>query len=152
MFHSRLLNSKINRLHERALRIVYKNENLTFQELLNIDESFTIHHRNLQKLAIEMYKVKHNLSSPLINDIFKINKSKYELRNARPWDIPFIRTVAYGTDTIRYHGTQVWELVPKNIKESKDLSAFRNSIRNWKPTECKCRLCKIYIFDLGFLG
>ena len=27
MFHSRTLNNKINRLHERALRVVYKNEN-----------------------------------------------------------------------------------------------------------------------------
>ena len=37
MFHNRTLNNKINRLYERALRIVYKNENLTFQELLDKD-------------------------------------------------------------------------------------------------------------------
>ena len=32
MFHNRTLNNKINRLHERALRIVYPNTNLTFEE------------------------------------------------------------------------------------------------------------------------
>ena len=37
MFHSRILNNKINKLHERALRLVYKNENLTFQDLLELD-------------------------------------------------------------------------------------------------------------------
>ena len=37
MFHNRTLNHKINKLHERALRIVYKDENLTFRELLDID-------------------------------------------------------------------------------------------------------------------
>ena len=58
MFHNRTLNHKINKLHERALRIVYKDENLTFQELLDKDGSVTVHHRNLQKLAIEMYKIK----------------------------------------------------------------------------------------------
>ena len=34
MFHSRQLNSKINKLHERALRIVYKNPHLTFQTVI----------------------------------------------------------------------------------------------------------------------
>ena len=58
MFHNRTLNNKINRLHEKALRIVYTNANLTFRELLDKDESVTIHHRNLQRLAIEMYKIK----------------------------------------------------------------------------------------------
>ena len=58
MFHSRQLNTKINKLQERALRIVHKNPNLTFQQLLDLDKSHCIHHRNLQKLAIEMFKVK----------------------------------------------------------------------------------------------
>ena len=63
MFHSRQLNTKINKLQERALGIVHKNPNLTFQQLLDLDKSHCIHHRNLQKLAIEMFKVnKKNLS------------------------------------------------------------------------------------------
>ena len=51
MFHSRTLNNKINKLQERALKIVYKNRNLTFQELLNLDNSFTIHHREFTKIS-----------------------------------------------------------------------------------------------------
>ena len=45
MFHSRTLNNKINKIHERALRLVYDDENLTFQELLDLDGSITIHHK-----------------------------------------------------------------------------------------------------------
>ena len=52
MFHIRTLNNKINKLHERALRIVYQNDDLSFQELLDKDGAITIHDRNLQKLAI----------------------------------------------------------------------------------------------------
>ena len=47
MFHSRIMNNKINKLHERALRLVYNNNNLTFQELLDLDNAVTIHQRNL---------------------------------------------------------------------------------------------------------
>ena len=57
MFHSRQLNSKINKLHGRALRIVYTNPNFTFQQLLDLDKTHCIQHRHLQKLAVEMYKV-----------------------------------------------------------------------------------------------
>ena len=52
MFHGRGLNNKINRIHERALRITYKDKPSTFQELLEKDNSVSIHHRNIQKLAI----------------------------------------------------------------------------------------------------
>ena len=47
MCHSRTLNSKINKLHERALRLVYDDRQSTFEELLNIDKSVIIQHRNL---------------------------------------------------------------------------------------------------------
>ena len=55
MCHSRTLNNKINKLHERALRLVYDDRQSTFEELLNIDKSVTNHHRNLQTLATEVY-------------------------------------------------------------------------------------------------
>ena len=37
MFCSRTLNNKMNKLHERALRVVHKSDNLTFQQLLEKD-------------------------------------------------------------------------------------------------------------------
>ena len=61
MFHSRTLNNRINKIHERALRLVYNDNTSTFSELLTKDGSFRIHHRNIKKLAIEMYKLKHNI-------------------------------------------------------------------------------------------
>ena len=66
MSHGRRANSKINHIHERALRIVYKNNVLSFEELLELDKSFKIHHRNIQSLAIELFKIKNNLSVTII--------------------------------------------------------------------------------------
>ena len=70
MCHSRTLNNKINKLHERALRLVYDDRQSTFEELLNIDKSVTIHHRNLQVLATELYKVHHGIALERMNEIF----------------------------------------------------------------------------------
>ena len=60
MFHSRSANSKIKHTHERGLHIVYKNNVLSFAELLELDKSL-IHHRNIQSLAIELFKIKNYL-------------------------------------------------------------------------------------------
>ena len=47
MFHNRTINNKINRLHDRALGIVYNDDKLNFQELLDRDGAVKIHERNL---------------------------------------------------------------------------------------------------------
>ena len=77
MFHSRALNNRINKLHERGLRLVYKDTHLTFDELLRKDNSFTIHHRNLQKLATEMYKIHKNLSPSIMRSGFPERSMTY---------------------------------------------------------------------------
>ena len=56
MFCGRKTNARINYVHERALRIVYRNNGLCFDELLKIDKSYNIQHKNIQTLAIELYK------------------------------------------------------------------------------------------------
>ena len=43
MFHNRALNNRINTIHERALRLVYQNKNLSFSELIELDNAVTIH-------------------------------------------------------------------------------------------------------------
>ena len=58
MFHSRTLNNRINDLHFRVLRLIYKDDSFSFNELLKKDGSVRIHHRNVQKLGIELYKAK----------------------------------------------------------------------------------------------
>ena len=74
MCFSRSLYTKINRLYERCLRIVYNNKKLNFNELLLMkDGSVSIHHQNLQKLAVEMFKVFEGLSPDIVNELFQLN-------------------------------------------------------------------------------
>ena len=63
IFYSRELNNLINRIHERALRLVYQDNSLSFAELLENDNSVTIHQRNLQILPTKIFKLKERISS-----------------------------------------------------------------------------------------
>ena len=72
---NRSLNTKIIRLHEPCLRIVYNDKKSNFNELLVKDGSVSTHHQNLQKLAVEMFKVSIGLSPEIVNDFN--SESKY---------------------------------------------------------------------------
>ena len=77
MCHSRSNNRKINMLHERCLRIIYNDKQSSFTELLNKDNSVSIHIRNIQRLAIEMFRFYNRLSPPLMSNMFKVKGGKF---------------------------------------------------------------------------
>ena len=54
MFHSHALNNKINRLPKRCLRIIHNNNLSSFTDLFGIDNSVSLHHRNIQVLATKL--------------------------------------------------------------------------------------------------
>ena len=150
MLHSRKLNNRINRLHERALRLVYQDKNSTFEELLEKDESFTVHERNIQTLGIELYKVAYGLAPEIMRLVFPFNPhAKY------PWDKNLfktfnVKTVSWGLETLAHLGPNIWSIIPKDMKKL-SLSKFAKAIRAWKPDKCPCRMCKTYVKDLGFV-
>ena len=97
MFHSRTINSKINRLHERALRIVYSAFKSSFEGLLMKGNPFLRHERNIQSLAIEIYKFSNGLLPSFLNNAFHKNISNsYHLRNHKKLYSRNSKTVIYG--------------------------------------------------------
>ena len=152
MFHNRKINTKINHLHERALRLVYTDDMSTFEELLKRDGAFTIHQRNIQCLAIEMFKVKNRMGPTLLGDIF-IVREYYgpTLRTNSDFIIPNINSVHFGENSLQYFGGKIWNLIPSNIKNTNNLECFKSLIRNWAPDICPCKLCKLYIQNVGYI-
>ena len=134
MLHSKTLNNKINRIHERALRTVYSDYNSSFNEPFDNDGSFTIHQRNVQRSAIEIYKYLHGLSPAILSEGFKVNETiPYDLRMRNELYARNPKTVRYGTETISFLSPKTWSLLPQNIKDSSSLPCFKKNIRKWKP-------------------
>ena len=75
MFTSRKLNNKINSIHKRALQAVYLDYSSTFAELLEKDKSITIHQRNIQLVAIEMFKAAKEIGPDIVRDLFNLSLS-----------------------------------------------------------------------------
>ena len=153
MFHDRDMNNKINKLHERALRIVYKDDLSTFGELLLKDNSICIHHRNIHFMAIEMHKLINDNGPALLNEIF-MKKDDHYIRTLRSKDflLPQANTVHYGHDSLKYFGPKIWGIIPNEIKSIKDAEQFKIKLKTWVPSECPCRLCKIYVNGVGYIN
>ena len=126
MFHSRSLNNKINRIHERALRITYNDKSSSFQKLFEKNNFVKIHHKDIKILATESYKFLQGLSPLLMNEIFVEKNKNYSLQ-----------------------GNNV--LTRRRIKDSESLDISKRKIKKWIPWECTCKLCKTYIPQVRFI-
>ena len=63
-------------------------------DLLEIDNSVSVHHRNIQVLATELYKSVNGLSPKLVSDCFKLNNmTEYNTRTRSTFYSRPVRTV-----------------------------------------------------------
>ena len=132
---------KNNHLHERDLRIFYKDYTSSFEDLFK-DKSVTIHHRNIQSLAIELFKVKQNLSNSMFNVIyFRPRSISYNLRPQTNFIKSNASTSQYGLNSMRCFASKVWQMFPLEIKNSVSIESLKEKIRKQEPSSCNCKLC-----------
>ena len=152
MFHDRKINRKANHIHERSLRIIYRDYNSSFKVLLKKDNSVCIHHRNIQSLAVELFKVKENLSNTTISDIFPTRVINYNLRSQTDSFRNIVNTTKFVLNSLSYFALKVWSLIPIEIKNSLSVEMFKSKMIKWEPNDCDCNLCQVYLHRIGYLN
>ena len=131
MFHSRKLNNKINKLHERCLRIVYSDNTSSFEELLEIDNSLSVHHQNIQVLATELYKIVNGLSPVIVKEVFPFTvNTSYNTRNNRKFYSRSIKLVTFGSETLSHLAPKIWSLFWLKLRMQIRFSVLRELLRN----------------------
>ena len=95
MFASRYLNNALNSIHERALCLIYNDYELSFDRILEDNKQKSLHQKNIESLAIEIYKFQAALTSPIMSDLFVTRENNYNLRNFQELEsfaFPFLLT------------------------------------------------------------
>ena len=129
MFHSRKMEHRINSIHKRALKLVYQDSpNLAFQELLAKDKSVSVHQKNLQLPATEIFKSKTGVSPELMNDIFHFLERSYNLKSNDTSERKRDHTVYHGSESISFLAPKLWDLLPNSIKNYASLKEFKTKI------------------------
>ena len=128
MVTSRYLNNALNSIHERALRLIYNDYDLPFDRILEDKKQKSIHQKNIDSLAIEIYKFQAGLTTPIMSDLF-VTRENYNLRNFQEFESSLRRKVKCGTETISYRGPQIWNLIPERLRTLKTLNKFKKEIK-----------------------
>ena len=94
--------------------LVYNDKQSSYEEILLKNGTVSIHYRNIQILATEMFKVKTELSPEIICDIFTQRMNNhYNLRNINHFETPFVRPIYNESERVLYLGPKIWDIVPE---------------------------------------
>ena len=80
---------------------------------------------------------------------FKENEN-YSLRSGSRLSSRNMRAKLFGKEMVSNLGAKIWLLLPEELKNALPLQVFKNKLKEWKPTNCSCRLCKTYIQHIRF--
>ena len=122
-----------------------------FEKLLCIDNDICNHHRNIQTLLIEIFKIKKGFVPPILESVLKGRNNTYNIRKFQEFETERKRTVYFALETISYRSPQLWSLLPEHTRQLNSLDQFKRSVRQWVCNTCPCRLCKAYLQNVRFL-
>ena len=112
-------------------------------------KSVSIHQRNLQILATEIFQTKNSLNPLTTNDVFNFKYLAYNFRNAETLNRSNVCSIKYGTETITFLGAKNWKSLPNDYKELTSLSKFKSEIKNWETDKCPTDYAKSISSELA---
>ena len=133
---------KIEKLNERALRLVCNDYESTYNEILikTVKKMLCVIRRN--NLVEFVYKVLSNLAPPIKSSFFDKQISPYNMRDNNKLVQPVFNTMQYGRRSIRYQGPSLWNVLPSHVKCSVSFADFKSTLRsNGYMDICECGTC-----------
>ena len=130
-------NQKLDKLQERSLRILYCDYSSHFQDLLGNTSTESILTTRIKCIVSEVFKSLYKLNAPCLHDMFKINKTSYDVRVTK-LEQPLRRTTNYGLRTFSYIGSRLWNLLVQEYPEvpHMDLGQFKSLLKHWTGPKC----------------
>ena len=95
------------------------------------DNSVSIHHQNLQALAIEVFKVHIKTSPEIMPEVLLVKEQgNYNLRNQTDFLIPQVKSENYGSESIRFLEPKIWESLQMVQKIKNRLRVLKQPLRD----------------------
>ena len=115
----------INKVHERALRVILNDHESDFETILQNDNDACNHHRNMHTLLIEIFKIKKDFDPPISGSIVKERNNIYKVRSVQEFETERKRTAYFGLETISYRSPQLWSLLPERTRQLNSIDQFK---------------------------
>ena len=132
---------KLEKVQYKALKIVF-NSNESLENVTLHSNQVSIHQKQLQQLTTEIYKSLTDLSPEFTEPFFTVKELPFNLRNGHILNLLWARTTYYGTNSILFRASKVWNNLPLSIKQSQSLLEFKTNIKTLRSIECLCKIGK----------
>ena len=132
---------KIERIQERAYRLLHNDYTSSYDDLIHNLNDITMEVKRLRILATEVFKTLNNLNPPYMNEIFQKNGAKSNY----PLDLKMQshRFVTYGENSVRVLAPKVWNALPEYFKVHRSFESFKRLIKTWTADfKCGCSMCR----------
>ena len=134
--------AKMEKLHYRALRLVFSDFSSSYEAFLERANMPTLHVNRIRLIAIETFKILHKMLPVYLHDLVSYKESNYSFRYDNLADMPRVRTTRYGKSTISYEAAVVWNSLPNELRKIEDFGEFRRLVHTWSDSLCNCSMCK----------
>ena len=126
-------NYKIEKIQERALRILYQDKLCSYQELIQRADTTTVLLSRLRTMALEVFKCTKALNTPCLNSLFKIKSTGHSLRNAVKLDQPLRKKTTHGLRSFSYLGSKIWNDLANSQSDICDMTVydFKRFLKTW---------------------
>ena len=123
---------KMQKIHQKHWRVIYQS-NKTYEELLELNETVSVHQRHLRFLVTEVYKSTSYLNPKFyVLFLYSCKEIPYNLRKGQVLSLPPVRSAYYGTNSVHFRGSLIWNNLPGYIKSSRSVCEFKNNIKNFR--------------------
>ena len=124
------------------LQVVYDDYNASYDELLQLNNSLSIHQRHLRLLAIEVFKSIMHLNPQFMWSYFEEKTMPYSLGNGSKLTLPKTKSSRFGINSLRFRGSLLWNNLPMTLKNCQDLNEFKQELKNLGNIHCTCLVCR----------
>ena len=128
MFCHKATRLKRQKIHRKSLNVINQSD-ASYDDLLQLNNSVSIHQRHLRFLLTETYKSTGTLKPQFMWSYFKYRKVPYKLRWGPVFFIPPTRSTIYGTNSGHFRGSLIWNRLPNLVQSITSISEFKNVIK-----------------------
>ena len=128
MFCHKATYLKMQKIHHKSLKVIYQSD-ASYDDLLQLSNSVSLHQRHLRFLLTEIYKSTGTLNPQFMWSYFKYRKVPYNLRRGPVLFIPPARSTIYGTNSVHFLGSIIWNGLLNIVKSIRSISEFKNVIK-----------------------
>lgn len=121
--------SKLEKINERAVRLVFNDNSTHYETLLKKLKLKTLAEQRKQKIILNVFKSLNSDSSP-INDLLTFSDSPYNLRYINTLKLPKVRTSTYGSKSWRFLAAKLWNNLPNKLRTIKEFTELKKQLKD----------------------